>query len=78
LIGEREFHSIELAQWLHRQHLIFVLRQKCSTNFREKTQPFQALDTIPIQPGIHLFYQKISLTKKKGFSRFLEFRLSKR
>ncbi len=38
-LGDREFHSIELAQWLHRQHLSFVLRQKGNTtNFpRKKT-----------------------------------------
>lgn len=36
VIADREFHSIELAQWLHRQHIGFVLRQKCSTTFREK------------------------------------------
>jgi hypothetical protein len=70
VVGDREFHSIELAQWLHRQHLSFVLRQKGNTTFREKKQPFCSLDTIPVQPGIHLFYPKISLTKKKGFSRF--------
>jgi hypothetical protein len=70
IVGDREFHSIELAQWLHRQRVSFVLRQKCNTTFREKRQPFQSLDTIPVKPGIHLFYQKISLTKKKGFSRF--------
>ena len=70
IVGDREFHSIELAQWLHRQRVSFVLRQKCNTTFREKRQPFQSLDTIPVQPGIQLFYQKISLTKKKGFSRF--------
>ena len=29
-----------------------------------------AVDTIPVQPGIHLFYPKISFTQKKGFSRF--------
>jgi hypothetical protein len=69
-VGDRKFHSIELAQWLHRQHLSFVLRQKGNTTFREKRQPFQSLDTIPIQPGIHLFYQKNIFTKKKGFSRF--------
>ena len=69
-IGDREFHSIELAQWLHRKHLSFVLRQKGNTTFREKRQAFQSLDTIPVQPGIHLFYPKISCTKKKGFSRF--------
>ena len=70
IIGNREFHSIELAQWLHRQHLSFVLRQKCSTTFREKRQPFQALDSIPVKPGIHLFYPKVGFTKNKGFSRF--------
>jgi hypothetical protein len=69
-IGEREFHSIELAQWLHRQHHSFVLRQKCDTTFREKKQPFRSLDTIPVKPGIHIFYPKISFTQKKGFSRF--------
>jgi hypothetical protein len=70
IVGSREFHSIELAQWLHRQRLSFVLRQKGSTTFREKIQPFQSLDSIPLQPGIHLLYPKISFTQKKGFSRF--------
>ncbi|WP_333093929.1 IS4 family transposase [Microcoleus sp. Pol11C1] len=70
IVGDREFHSIELAEWLHRQRLSFVLRQKCSTTFREKRQPFQSLDTIPVQPGMNFFYLQISLTQKKGFSRF--------
>jgi hypothetical protein len=70
IIGDREFHSIELAQWLHSQHLSFVLRQKGNTTFREKRQPFQALNTIPVQPGSHLFYPQINLTQNKGFSRF--------
>ena len=70
VVGDREFHSIELAQWLHRQHVSFVLRQKCDTTFREKRQDFQPLSSIPIQPGIRLFYPHISLTQKKGFNRF--------
>jgi hypothetical protein len=49
IVGDREFHSIELAQGLHCQHLSFVLRQKRSTTFREKRQPFQSLDSIPVQ-----------------------------
>ncbi|MEG4108389.1 hypothetical protein [Microcoleus sp. S13_C5] len=36
----------------------------------EKRQPFQALDSIPVKPGIHLFYPKVGFTKKKGCSRF--------
>jgi Transposase DDE domain. len=70
IIGDREFHSIELAQWLQHQHLSFVLRQKGNTTFREKRQPFQALSSIPVKPGIHLFYPLINLTQNKGFSRF--------
>jgi hypothetical protein len=31
----------------------------------EKRQPFQALNTLPVQPGSHLFYPQINLTKKK-------------
>ena len=67
---KREFHSIELAQWIHRQHLSFVLRQKCTTTFREKRQPFQPLAHIPLHPGIRRFYSQVSLTQKKGFHRF--------
>jgi hypothetical protein len=70
IIGEREFHSIELAQGLHSQHLSFVLRQKSNTTFREKKQPFPILNSIPVQPGIHLFYLQINSTQNKGFSRF--------
>ena len=30
----------------------------------------QALNSIPVKPGIHLFYPKVRFTKNKGFSRF--------
>ncbi|MCT7952704.1 transposase [Ancylothrix sp. C2] len=36
IIGDREFHSVELAQWLHRQNISFVFRQKKDTTFRQK------------------------------------------
>jgi len=70
LVGDREFHSLELGQWLHNQHISFALRQKCNTTFREKRRPFKPLSSISIQPGIHHFYSHVSLTQKKGFSRF--------
>src|SRR5919199_946921 len=70
IIGDREFHSIELAQWLHRLGLSFVLRQKATSTFREKRQQFQPLSNIPVHPGIHLFYSHVSVTQKKGFNRF--------
>ena len=63
VVGDREFHSIELAQWLHRQHV-------STTTFREKRQPFQPLSHLPIYPGLRRFYPHVSLTQKKGFNRF--------
>ena len=70
VIGDREFHSIELASWLQEQNTSFVLRQKQDTTFRQKRQKFQPLNSIPIYPGIRLFYTGINLTQKAGFGRF--------
>lgn len=59
IAGDREFYSIELAQWLQGKHQSFVFRPQSNTTFREKTQPFQSLDTIPVKPRIHLRGDKI-------------------
>ncbi|OUL23055.1 transposase [Nostoc sp. RF31YmG] len=70
MIGDREFHGVELAQWLHKQNLNFVFRQKKDTTFREKRHSFQPLSSIEIYPGIRKFYSGVSFTQKKGFGRF--------
>lgn len=70
VIGDREFHSIELASWLQEQKVNFVLRQKRATTFRRKRQKFRPLSNIPIYPGIKQFYTNINLTQKAGFGRF--------
>ncbi len=70
IIGDREFHSVELAHWLHRQHLSFVFRQKQDTTFREKRQKFQSLKSLKIKPGMQKFYRDIIWTQNQSFSRF--------
>ena len=70
IIGDREFHSIELAYWLHKQHLGFVFRQKQDTTFRERRQKFQPLSSIEIYPGIRKFSSQVNFTQKKGFGHF--------
>jgi hypothetical protein len=70
VIGDREFHSIELAQWLHRQKVKFVFRQKKDTTFRQNRQKFKPLSQVEISPGMKQFLPKITLTQKKGFGRF--------
>jgi hypothetical protein len=70
VIGEREFHSVELASWLQSQDISFAFRQKQDTTFREKRQKFQPLKNIFVYPGIQRFYVDINLTQKSGFGRF--------
>jgi hypothetical protein len=70
IIGDREFHSVELAYWLRQQQLGFVFRQKGDTTFRQNQRKFQPLNTIPIYPGFRQFYLDINLTQKRGFGRF--------
>jgi len=70
IIGDREFHSIELAQWLYKQNICFVLRQKKDTTFRQKRKNFQPLSSIEIYPGVRQFYPNVNITQKRGFGRF--------
>ncbi|MDZ4876890.1 MAG: IS4 family transposase IS8402 [Chroococcidiopsis cubana SAG 39.79] len=65
VLGDREFHSVELAYWLQKQQVNFVLRQKQDTTFRQQRQKFQPLSSIAIYPGIRQFYTDINLTQKK-------------
>jgi len=70
IIGDREFHSVELAHWLHRQRVKFVFRQKQDTTFRQNRQKFKRLSQVEISPGMKQFLTNINLTQKKGFGRF--------
>nr|MDZ8059442.1 IS4 family transposase [Nostoc sp. EkiNYC01] len=70
IIGDREFHSVELAHWLHNQNLSFVFRQKKDTTFRQKRHKFQPLSSIEIYPGVRSFYTDVKVTQKKGFGCF--------
>jgi hypothetical protein len=70
VIGDREFHSIELAHWLHRQKVKFVFRQKQDTTFQQNRQRFKSLSQVEIYPGMKQFLTNITLTQKKGFGRF--------
>ncbi|MFN6568397.1 IS4 family transposase [Dendronalium sp. ChiSLP03b] len=70
IIGDREFHSIELANWLHKQNVGFVFRQKQDTTFRQKRRCFKPLKSIEVYPGIRQFYSGVSITQKRGFGKF--------
>jgi hypothetical protein len=70
IVGDREFHSVDLAQWLDRQGVKFVLRQKKFTTFRQKRRKFSSLSNVQVAPGQREFLSQINITHKKGFGRF--------
>jgi hypothetical protein len=67
-LGDREFHSVELASWLIEKKVSFVFRQKKDTNFKLKKKPYQELDDLALRPGMKMFLTGIKVTQKKGFS----------
>ena len=70
IVGDREFHSVDLAQWIDRQGVKFVLRQKKNTTFRQKRRKFNSLSSIQVAPGQREFFSQINITQKNGFARF--------
>ena len=70
IVGDREFHSIDLAQWIDHQGVKFVLRQKKDTTFRLRRHKFKSLSSLQVAPGQREFLSNINITQKKGFGRF--------
>ncbi len=69
VLGEREFHSVKLANWLHSKRIDFGLRQKQGTYIRLQNQPFQRLEALLLVPGVSC-YQNVQFTKQTGFGTF--------
>ncbi|AGY60464.1 IS4 family transposase [Gloeobacter kilaueensis] len=73
LLADREFCSIELANWLHRRGVELCLRLRVSANFQQTDKEFVCLSSLNLHPGISLFIQGVRVTKRrmrKGFARF--------
>jgi hypothetical protein len=70
VLGDREFHSVKLANWLDTKGIDFVLRQKQATYIQSKDYRCQPLQALGLKPGISLFIQDIQATKQKGFGKF--------
>ncbi len=75
IIGDREFHSIELAAWLKKekqkrsQKIDFALRQKQDTFFHKGGINYQKISEIEIKKGVKQIKMGLKVTKKKGFAR---------
>ena len=63
VLGDREFHSVQLAHWLHQRNVDFALRQKKSTCIEDDDAVYRALKDLGIKPGVSRFYANICCTK---------------
>lgn len=71
VLGDREFHSPKLAQWLDNQGVAFALRQKKSLYFQSTVDDeYQSLKEQGIQPGEFRFYQRVRCNKGDGLGPF--------
>lgn len=71
VLGDREFHSVALADWLTQQRVKFVLRLPKSTTVESIPQGgFQRLDELPQFPGIAVYEVQVQVTQQQGFGRF--------
>jgi Transposase DDE domain len=71
VLGDREFHSPKLAQWLDSQSVSFALRQKKDFHFQAAgEQEYQVLKDLGIKPGMSRFYQGILCSKGDGIGPF--------
>jgi hypothetical protein len=71
VLGDREFHSVALAQWLRTQGVGFVLRLPKSTTIKSHPDAqFERLDDLPQFPGLTCFEVQVQVTQQQGFGRF--------
>jgi Transposase DDE domain len=70
VLGDREFHSVKLAEWLQSSGVKFALRQKKSTYIQEIGHDYLALKNLGIKPGTTRFITGISCTDKYKLGSF--------
>lgn len=68
LLGDREFHSVALADWCIDQGVSFVLRLPKSTTVQlTEESDFERLDALPLSPGMAVHEVQVQVTQQKGF-----------
>lgn len=71
VLGDREFHSPKLAQWLDDRGVAFALRQKKDLHFQvPEEEAYRILKHQGFQPGMSQFYVGIKCNKGDGLGPF--------
>ncbi len=70
ILGDREFCSVKLANWLREQEVQFCLRLKKNEFIQNEDEIWHSLDSLGLEPGVSLFLQNIKVTKTQKFTGF--------
>lgn len=70
VLGDREFCSVNLANWLCEQKVYFCLRLKKNHFIERETDIWLELDDLGLSPGISFFLKGVKVTKTKGLRGF--------
>ena len=71
VLGNREFHSPKLADWLDSEGVSFALRQKKDGHFQAGVhQEYQVLKQLGFKPGMSKFYTGVLCNKGDGLGPF--------
>ena len=70
VLGDREFCSVNLANWLWEQKVYFCLRLKKNHFVERETEIWLELDDLGLSPGLSFFLKGVKVTKTKGLRGF--------
>ncbi|VXD17390.1 transposase (fragment) [Planktothrix serta PCC 8927] len=70
LLGDREFGSVKLGQWLCQQQVKFVLRIKQERYIQSDGEDYTRLSELGLLPGTRFYLRGVKVTKQKGFGTF--------
>lgn len=71
MLGDREFHSPKLADWLAARGVSFALRQKKDLHFKTALDAeYQVAKDLDIRPGMARFYRQVFCNKGDGLGPF--------
>lgn len=70
VLGDREFCSVYLGNWLRQQSLYFCLRLKKTEFVYVEGQIWLQLSGLGLAPGTSLYLEGVNVTKQKGFDKF--------
>lgn len=70
VLGDREFCSVELGQWLVEQGCSVCLRLRCNEYIRRHQDFTHQLKHLGLKPGMSMFFAGVNVTKQVGFNQF--------